>query len=55
VDYIGQAGFGNTVFILSGRFRISFLDGHSLSGSVISGTVRGRAKVIIFVVVLTLR
>lgn len=40
VDYIGQAGFGNTVFILSGRFRISFLDGHSLSGSVISGTVQ---------------
>ena len=46
VNYIGHAGFGNTVFILSGRFRISFLDGHSLSGSVISGTVRWPMSVI---------
>ena len=40
VDYIGQAGFGKIVSIVSGRFRISFLDGHSLSGSVLKGTVQ---------------
>lgn len=40
VNYVGKAGFGSTVVILSGRYQISFLDGHSLSGSVINGTVQ---------------
>jgi hypothetical protein len=40
VNYTGKAGFGSTVVILSGRYQISFIDGHSFSGSVIDGTVQ---------------
>jgi hypothetical protein len=39
VNYKDQAGFGKVVVILGGRYRISFFDGHSLSGRVIGGTV----------------
>jgi hypothetical protein len=40
INYTGQAGFGSTVVILGGRWSIFFLDGHSLSGPVIGGTVQ---------------
>jgi hypothetical protein len=37
INYTGQAGFGNTVDIVGGRWDIFFLDGHSLSGPVKNG------------------
>ena len=39
IHYSGQVDFGNTVFILGGRYTIFFFDGHSLSGRVTGGTV----------------
>jgi hypothetical protein len=39
IDYSGEVDFGNTVQILSGKYTISFFDGHSLSGRVTGGSV----------------
>jgi hypothetical protein len=44
INYTGQVGFGNTVGIEGGRWSVFFLDGHSLSGRVIGGTVRWPAQ-----------
>ena len=44
INYTGQVDFGNTVSILAGKYKISFVDGHSLSGRVTGGTVQWPAN-----------
>jgi len=44
INYTGQVDFGNTVSILAGKYKISFVDGHSLSGRVTGGTVQWAAN-----------